>query len=52
MSGAGCAVADTRSACAHEEELPMPVRTHHAKWRGLVGAAPLIGIAMLGFARP
>ena len=25
----------------------MPVRTHHSKWRGLVGAAPLIGIAML-----
>lgn len=28
----------------------MPVRTHHSKWRGLVGAAPLIAIGMLGFA--
>ena len=28
----------------------MPVRTHHSKWRALVGAAPPIGIAMLGFA--
>ncbi len=28
----------------------MPVRTHHSKWRGLVGAAPLIGIAVLVFA--
>ncbi len=28
----------------------MPVRTHHSKWRGLVGAAPLIGIALLVFA--